>query len=77
MWPAGLASLEKLVNGLSGERTRWEADVERLNTSKTAVYGDCLLSAAFLSYLDRVELECEATLEAHLDESSDDESEIL
>ena len=24
--------------------------MERLNTSKTAVYGDCLLSAAFLSY---------------------------
>ena len=30
-------------------------------------------SAAFMSYQNRVELECEATLEAHLDESSDEE----
>ena len=32
-------------------------------------------SASFLAYLDKVELECEATLEAHLNESSDEECE--
>ena len=30
-------------------------------------------SAAFLTYLDREELECDATLEAHLGESSDED----
>ena len=32
-------------------------------------------SAAFLQYLDKVELECEATLHDQLDESSDDDTE--
>ena len=32
-------------------------------------------SAAFLDYLDKDELECDGTLEAHLNESSDDECE--
>ena len=32
-------------------------------------------SAAFLSYLDRVELECGATMESHINESSDEECE--
>ena len=32
-------------------------------------------SAASLAYLDRAELECSATLEAHLGESSDEEAE--
>ena len=34
-------------------------------------------SAAFLSYLDKDELECNATLEAHLGESSDEEAEHM
>ena len=34
-------------------------------------------SAAFLAYLDKAELECGATLEAHLGESSDEEAENL
>ena len=32
-------------------------------------------SAAFLKYLDKVELECEATLLDHVNESSDEEVE--
>ena len=34
-------------------------------------------SATFMNYLDMVDLECDATLQAHLDESSDEESERL
>ena len=34
-------------------------------------------SAAFLAYLDKAELECGATLEAHLGESSEDEAENM
>ena len=31
-------------------------------------------SAAFMSYLDDVDLEADAVIEAHMDESSDDEN---
>ena len=34
-------------------------------------------SAAFLAYMDKQELECAATLDAHIDESSDDEVECV
>jgi len=46
-----LTAASKLIAGLGSERTRWSADVERLNGQQTRLVGDCLLAAAFLSYL--------------------------
>merc|ERR1711871_1941824 len=45
-----LAAAAKLITGLSGERTRWEADIEKLNAGRSSIFGDCLISSAFLSY---------------------------
>ena len=41
----------RLVGGLSSENTRWGLEVQRLQESKAAVFGDVLLSAAFVSYI--------------------------
>jgi dynein heavy chain len=41
----------RLVGGLSSENTRWGLEVNRLQESKAAVFGDVLLSAAFVSYI--------------------------
>ncbi|XP_072544049.1 dynein axonemal heavy chain 2 [Salminus brasiliensis] len=41
----------KLVSGLAGERVRWEETVEGLEKDMGYLVGDCLLAAAFLSYL--------------------------
>lgn len=41
---------EKLVSGLSGEKSRWEVSIKRLEESITYLTGDCLLASAFLSY---------------------------
>ena len=46
-----LNSAERLIRGLSSERTRWTADIQTLRGQVTRLTGDCLLSAAFLSYL--------------------------
>ncbi len=40
-----------LLSNLSSERGRWEADAEAFETQIGSVVGDCLLSAAFLSYI--------------------------
>ncbi|XP_076240945.1 dynein heavy chain 2, axonemal kl-2 [Calliopsis andreniformis] len=40
-----------LVDGLSGERIRWENTVESLATFFDWLPGDCLISTAFVSYL--------------------------
>jgi len=39
-----------LIDGLTGERTRWTADVQSLETQSIKLYGDCLLGSSFLSY---------------------------
>ena len=41
---------EKLVSGLSGEKSRWEVSIKKLEEAITYLTGDCLLAAAFLSY---------------------------
>ncbi|KAK2860339.1 hypothetical protein Q7C36_004505 [Tachysurus vachellii] len=41
----------KLVSGLAGERVRWEKTVEELEKDVSYLVGDCLLAAAFLSYM--------------------------
>jgi len=45
-----LQAASKLISGLTGERTRWTADVAALESKKTQVVGDALLSSSFLSY---------------------------
>lgn len=45
-----LAAASKLISGLTGERTRWSADVEKLNDNNVKLIGDCLLGSSFLSY---------------------------
>lgn len=46
-----LTAASKLISGLGSERSRWSADVEKLQSQATRLVGDCLLSASFLSYL--------------------------
>ncbi|MCI4377271.1 hypothetical protein PGIGA_G00201730 [Pangasianodon gigas] len=41
----------KLVSGLAGERVRWENTVEDLEKDMGYLVGDCLLAAAYLSYM--------------------------
>jgi len=45
-----LTAASKLIVGLTGERTRWTADVGSLQEQKTRLVGDCLLASSFLSY---------------------------
>lgn len=46
-----LNAASKLIAGLTGERTRWTADVHKLNEQSVKLVGDCLLGSSFLSYL--------------------------
>jgi dynein heavy chain len=46
-----LNAASKLIDGLTGERTRWSADVQMLEERSVKLVGDCLLGASFLSYL--------------------------
>ncbi|XP_046574741.1 LOW QUALITY PROTEIN: dynein axonemal heavy chain 2-like [Haliotis rubra] len=41
----------KLVSGLAGERIRWEETVKDLEERMGYLVGDCLIAAAFLSYM--------------------------
>lgn len=41
---------DKLITGLSGEKTRWEATLITLEDQLEKQVGDCLLGAAFMSY---------------------------
>ena len=41
---------KSLVDGLGGERDRWEISIGVLDTALGNLVGDCLLAAAFLSY---------------------------
>lgn len=42
---------KKLISNLLAEKNRWEAQSASFNEQTTCVMGDCLLSAAFLSYI--------------------------
>ncbi len=46
-----LVAASKLISGLSSEKERWKMDLEDLKQQRIRLLGDCLLSAAFLSYL--------------------------
>lgn len=41
---------DKLISGLSGEKTRWEATLIELDEQYEKLVGDCILAAAFMSY---------------------------
>ena len=41
---------DKLVSGLSGEKTRWEATLIELDDTYGRLVGDCILASAFMSY---------------------------
>lgn len=45
-----LSAASKLITGLTGERTRWTKDIEDLKLGGGRLVGDCLLTAAFISY---------------------------
>jgi len=45
-----LARATQLVDGLGGERARWEVSIGTLEKALANLVGDCLLAAAFLSY---------------------------
>jgi dynein heavy chain len=45
-----LAAASKLITGLGAERERWSEDMKTLNERRDFLVGDCLVSAAFLSY---------------------------
>jgi len=46
-----LALANRLIQGLASEKTRWGQLVKVLRVSKKNLVGDCLLSAAFTSYI--------------------------
>lgn len=41
---------DKLISGLSGEKTRWEASLIILDEDFEQLVGNCILAAAFMSY---------------------------
>ncbi|XP_074525804.1 dynein axonemal heavy chain 10 [Halichoeres trimaculatus] len=45
-----LIAADKLISGLSSENERWTQELEELKQRRVRLLGDCLLSAAFLSY---------------------------
>jgi dynein heavy chain len=45
-----LERAEKLIGGLSGERSRWEVSIARFEAQLQALPGDALVAAAFMSY---------------------------
>jgi len=47
---AKLAGAAKLVEGLSGEKVRWEASIKGYQNDLKNLVGDCAIAAAFLSY---------------------------
>ena len=53
---------DKLVKGLAGEYTRWQASIGEYNASLNKVTGDALMGAAFLSYAGPFETSYRTTL---------------
>ncbi|KAF7665535.1 hypothetical protein LDENG_00140280 [Lucifuga dentata] len=45
-----LIAADKLISGLGSENKRWTVDLEELKHQRVRLLGDCLISAAFLSY---------------------------
>ncbi|XP_029909103.1 dynein heavy chain 10, axonemal [Myripristis murdjan] len=45
-----LIAADKLISGLGSENERWTLDLEELKQRRVRLLGDCLISAAFLSY---------------------------
>lgn len=45
-----LIAADKLISGLSSENERWTQELEELKQRRVHLLGDCLVSAAFLSY---------------------------
>lgn len=45
-----LDAASKLIEGLTGEKIRWNNDVNKLNVQSLNLVGDCLLGSSFLSY---------------------------
>eukprot|EP00501_MAST-03F_sp_TOSAG23-6_P000341 GSMAST32.ASY1.ANO1.348.1 assembled CDS len=46
-----LSLATRLTSGLSDEKDRWSKDVENLKQSALSLVGDCILGAAFVSYI--------------------------
>lgn len=46
-----LIAADKLINGLSSEEIRWLDEMKQLKFKRVKLLGDCLISAAFLSYV--------------------------
>ncbi|GFR93516.1 dynein heavy chain 10, axonemal, partial [Elysia marginata] len=46
-----LIAADKLINGLSSENARWLKDLAELQRKKLRLLGDCMVGAAFLSYV--------------------------
>eukprot|EP00929_Paragymnodinium_shiwhaense_P077084 TRINITY_DN3967_c0_g3_i3.p1 TRINITY_DN3967_c0_g3~~TRINITY_DN3967_c0_g3_i3.p1 ORF type:complete len:4541 (+),score=1544.66 TRINITY_DN3967_c0_g3_i3:127-13749(+) len=46
-----LKAASQLIEGLASERIRWTADLENMAQVKIWLVGDCLLNAAFVSYV--------------------------
>eukprot|EP01029_Cantina_marsupialis_P011410 TRINITY_DN2544_c0_g2_i1.p1 TRINITY_DN2544_c0_g2~~TRINITY_DN2544_c0_g2_i1.p1 ORF type:complete len:1685 (+),score=666.38 TRINITY_DN2544_c0_g2_i1:710-5056(+) len=46
-----LNAANKLIAGLSSEKSRWAEDVDKLQITASKLVGDCLLSSSFLSYV--------------------------
>lgn len=45
-----MTKASELINGLSGERSRWTDDSKTFNDQKTRLVGDCAVACAFVSY---------------------------
>ena len=45
-----LKAASKLIEGLTGERSRWSHDIDDLNAGNGQLVGDCLVNSSFLSY---------------------------
>ena len=41
---------DRLINGLSGENTRWNSEIKRMESVEGRLVGDVLIAAAFVSY---------------------------
>ncbi|GAB9467560.1 hypothetical protein Gpo141_00004900 [Globisporangium polare] len=46
-----LSLAERLVNGLASENERWSREIDALKTGESALIGDTLLAAGFVSYI--------------------------
>ncbi|XP_059138610.1 dynein axonemal heavy chain 10-like [Physella acuta] len=46
-----LIAADKLINGLSSENVRWLKDLAELRKKRERLLGDCIVGAAFLSYV--------------------------